>query len=214
MSNLIKQLNELNLDSYKHIKNNDWDGSDKLKEWLVSKNFRKIGEGGYATVYSSDTEKFVVKVNDGHFDSNYLRFVNFCHKNKANPHIPKIGKVKTLNRDDGDKWFVVFIEKLNQFDIEKVFGVERNQYEKLLDFFYQLICLNDGSTINYKMIKSQLKSSDLEETPYSKQLVDVCNTILDIADTCDIDPKDFLDMHDENLMMRGNTIVIIDPFAS
>lgn len=212
INELSNRLDELNLDGYKHIKKNEWDDSDKLKDWLMSKNFKKAGEGGYATVYVSETENFVVKVNDGHFDNNYVDFINFCHRNKSNQHLPKIGQIKKLSKESGDKWFVVFIEKLEPFDIRKVFGVEPNEYEKILDFFFKLI--NKPSKISNKDVIKQLIESGLSETQYTNQLADIGNTVHDFCDQYSIDPKDFLDMHDDNLMMRGNTIVVIDPVAS
>ena len=101
---ITNRIDELNLDGYKHIKNNDWDNEVSLKRWLEEKNFKRIGTGAFSTVYSSDTEKFVVKVNDGHIDEGYIKFVEFCHQNKGNQHLPKIGQIKKY-----DKWYIIFI---------------------------------------------------------------------------------------------------------
>ena len=173
-------VNEASLSDYKHIKNNDWAGPAFLIDWLKSKNFKMIGEGHYSYVFSSETEEFVVKVNNGkHMDAGYLEYIKFCHENKGNPHLPKIGQIKKY-----DDWYIVFIEKLEDFE-------ELSGYSKL------------NIVIDIK------DEADGWKTSITGDIVDQikdCGKLLKKIKYLGDD-----DFHVDNLMKRGDTLVITDP---
>ena len=183
------KLNELNLDGYKHIKNNDWDYSRQLIDWLKSKNFKLLGEGSYSSVFQSPTENFVVKVNKGYIDQGFLKFVDFCHKNKGNLHLPKIGEIKKF-----DKFYIVFIEKLESNN------GEHDNDDIALDI-EKLVLMSDS----YEKVMKDIKSFYSEDIV--KQIIECADILKDFLKN----KKLFVDLHGENIMWRGNILVITDP---
>lgn len=177
---LSGNVNEASLSDYKTIKNNDWGLPENLIEWLKGKGFKMIGEGHYSYVFSSESEDFVVKVNNGErMDKGYLEFVEFCRQNKGNPHLPKIGTVKKY-----DNWYIVFIEKLEEFE-------ELGGYSKI-----KLV-------VDIKDEADNWKTSITGDI--AKQVKD-CGKLLKQIKYLGDD-----DFHVDNLMKRGDTLVITDP---
>ena len=197
---ITNRIDELNLDGYKHIKNNNWSCPEELIKWLINKNFEVIGGGLFSKVFQSPTEKFVVKVNidpsDGEgpaTDIGYQKFLNLCEKNKGNPHLPKIGKPKII-KSNGKTYNVVFIEKLDELDVE---------FSDAIFFIQDIVafCNNDIE----KKEAYQKMAQELTDDQY-KQSVEIINLLQGQ------DNNITYDLHEGNFMMRKNTLVVIDPF--
>lgn len=199
------KLNELNLDGYKHIKNNDWDNKYTLDDWLYDHGLKKIGQGTRSDIYASQNENFVVKVNFDNLDEIYLKFVDFCHKNK-NIHLPKIGNVKEFENS-----YIVFVEKLEKINLEYLgFSAEMNLYDFfntcINHLFFQKI--NDDDLIN--LIKKQYIIGTKQEISNNllKQFFSIIKIMTKFKE--DMKVKNNLDLHSGNIMLRGNTLVVID----
>lgn len=201
------KLNELNLDGYKHIKNNDWGIPDNLMEWLTEKNFKEIGRGVYSSVWKSDTENFIVKINKGSIDRNYLKFVEFCQQNKGNPHLPKMGQIKKY-----EDWYIIFIEKLEPTYVKYTVSVE---LKKFVRYFFgpntslQPDDLTDKDMFE-KLFKRKVSEFNLPNELKSQDMIDALFVLFKFIVEYNINDRS-LDLHGNNIMLRGNTIVITDP---
>ena len=197
---ITNRIDELSLDGYKHIKNNDWGLPDKLADWLKERDFKKLGEGLYSSVFQSQTENFVVKINNGDIDEGYLEFLDFCRKTKS-PHLPKIGTVKKY-----ENWYIIFIEKLEPSNLSRWINTD------LLNFFssyrgddwdsfekvYNALLLPNGSPFNDDSVK--------------KQFFELSNLVTLFEGYSD-NGTIINDLHSNNIMMRGDTYVITDPIS-
>lgn len=106
-------LNELNLDSYKHILKNEWSERDLLLQWLNDKGFELVGDGTWSSAWISDECDFIVKT--GSMKNNiFKKFVDYCHSTK-DKHLPKFGQFKKIDSDT----FVIFMEKLYPSDFSR-----------------------------------------------------------------------------------------------
>lgn len=202
---ITSRIDELNLDGYKHIKNNDWELPKNLISWLQERDFEEIGKGLASIVFSSKTENFVVKINKGYIDSGYINFVEFCGKNKGNKHLPKLGKIKKY-----DDWYIIFIEKLQPVTNEFFFSFNFYEFLNKLVDFYQYV-RPDNFTFD-QILNSVINS--FKEHPIKiddqirNQLNDIVKLLFEFKKKYGYSK---LDLHCNNFMMRGDTIVVIDP---
>lgn len=197
------KLNELNLDGYKHIKNNDWKLPKNLADWLYENNFEKIGRGLFSSVFASQTENFVVKVNRGNIDESYIKFVEFCQKNNS-PHLPKMGKIKKY-----DNFYIIFVEKLKP--MEDFFGMGEMSTWKFFNYCIDII----NSTNDDEFKKEKIKEAFNKRTNYSLN-ENILEQIFEISFLMskflkELPDRNMLDLHSGNIMLRGNNLVVIDP---
>lgn len=197
------KINELNLNGYKHIMNNDWKIPKNLKKWLLENNFERIGRGMFSSVYASNTENFVVKVNDGYIDESYINFVDFCQKNNS-PHLPKIGKIKKYNN-----FYIIFIEKLTP--LQDFFGMDTTATLKFFNYCIDIIDSNNDLDFKKDKIIENFKERTTEELSENilKQIIEI--SILMAKFKKELPDRERLDLHDGNIMLRGNILVVIDP---
>jgi len=176
-----------------------------LSRWLKDLGFdvSNYSEGSFGRVYSHPNKNIVAKVwkNDPCYDS----FVEYVRaRNGNNPYLPKISAPKEVfvgKTKLASKWKLVFIEKLspttNDWTTEFGHGVEW--------IFDDKLDLQDDYEAQHAMIDSL-------ESHYPG----IVQTLIDMTkfwsremsgwDGCDTD------LHDGNIMMRGKTPVIIDPW--
>ena len=205
---ITNRIDELNLDGYKEIKNNDWKGPNQLMGWLNERNFKVIGEGAYSSVWKSDTEKFIVKINNGYgLDEGYLKFVDFCHKNKNNPHLPKMGKIKKYK-----DWYIVFIEKLEPTYLDYTVSIGLKRFVRY--FFGPNTSLQHDDLTDKdmfeKLFKRKASEYKLPDELKSQDMIDALFVLFKFIVEYNINDMS-LDLHGGNIMLRGNTIVITDP---
>jgi hypothetical protein len=159
--------------------------------WLLQNGFRQVNYGEFASVWTDD-EQAVVRVFKA--DPCYVRFVTFCRAHRGNKHLPRISRVYALEQDGG----IVFMEMLSPcLDSKLAQNIE--EY-----FKYRLIELTDPRWHEWD-------ASELPDwSAFTTAQPDLADTIGQLAkafsdNTCKPD------LHQNNLMMRGDTIVIIDP---
>lgn len=204
---LIQKLNELDLDGYKYIKNNDWGYPNNLLDYLSEHNFKRMGKGFFSEVWASETENFVVKINMGkYYDENYLKFIEYCHKNKGNKHLPKIGKIKTLQTIDGKNFYILFIEKLipiHASDIGFDSSTDYNNFMIDICTSYQ----NHKNDLDI-LISDYCDHYNIYYDSYRKQIKELVKIYSDMMERVG---KDNMDMETKNVMKRGNILIITDP---
>lgn len=65
---------------------------------MAKKNFKKLGNGFYGSVYHNPKHSYVIKVFSK--DNGFLTWMQFVKQNQQNPHVPKLkSKVMDLNKN-------------------------------------------------------------------------------------------------------------------
>lgn len=180
---------------------------------LAGYGFTKLGGGAYANVFAHPNFDYVLKVFH-RLDYGYLTFLRYVMANQGNPALPRIiGQPKKLSTDTTDseyrnlrEWYFVRIEQLTPLRMS-----ENTQF---FDGMYTFI---------YTVVKSQKSSDDptLNATPdqlkrvraWESQYPYHATAIYDLGKMVAVSDDFSFDLHDENLMKRGNQIVITDPLS-
>lgn len=181
---MTPQVNRIARTLRRWSKQHDYMSLDNLKTVLDTLGCRVIGHGMYGVVV--DCDDFVLKVFDAS-DEAYLDFVDFCEKIGPCRHLPAILWDKQID----ENWWAICLEKLEPFSID---GNEnpkspyfiRWRYKKMLD-----------------RINGSNKSTGRKEL----------DAIVDLLDEARETEGHFEDMHDGNVMLRGYTLVITDPWC-
>jgi len=191
------KINELsgykNNDLYtkaKEIFTGNKDQDVSFREWkniMDYYGFTHLGSGSYGSAYEHPSYPWVFKIFKG--DKSYLKYFNYVKKNQHNPHIPRIkGSYIRLGNDA----YIVRLEKLQKISMD--------QYEKveyIIDVFSSMLDNDSSST---------------EITPMQAQLIDSYHGIYEILVAIKyMFGESYTDIHYDNIMMRGNVPVIIDP---
>lgn len=179
--------------SYKKALGGKFDYPQDLINFLEDNNFKKKGEGVFSSVYADDSHKVVIKINKGKIDDSYIKFANFCRKENS-PHLPKLGKIRKF----GD-YYVLAMEKLETSN-----SSDFNEMCDWIDEAARAVSTNLRG-------KQSVLDAEVPEV-YKSQKEDIIKVIRDMKSLLDSD-IDF-DLHSGNIMLRGNTIVLIDPIAS
>lgn len=171
--------------------------------YLKEKNFKKIGSGFYSEVYSSPDENFVIKINKGNIDNNYLYFVDFCNEYKS-PHLPKLGKIKKY-----DNYYFLFIEKLQKINsnigiiLDVLSMITRTTNLTNKEKFTEIV--NDYLGTEYEDYDDMINN-----IVFGDQLLDLCKTLQQLLINVGFNSTD--EVHEDNIMMRKDgTLVLTDP---
>lgn len=165
-----------------------------LQDFLEKKGFVHLGSGEYGGVYEKSGYPWIFKVFKN--DPAYKFYLDYCKKNKDNPNIPKI------------KWPIIKINN-DTFAIrlEKLTPVWDNMYSDLHDkiryvkAFYKHEFDRDNAS-QYMLEVEEIVNNFKKKYP---GIYDIITTILD--------SNYRVDVHAENIMMRGDTPVFIDPVS-
>jgi len=85
-------------EDYKTLLNTKWQSKLDIIKYLVSKGFKLLGEGEYASVYGKSGVPYVVRLyHSGWNWEKWTRFVT--NKGKTNKHFPKIYAIKNYKFD-------------------------------------------------------------------------------------------------------------------
>jgi hypothetical protein len=154
-----------------------------ISEYMKKFGYKEIGSGEYSYVFAKDGNDKVLKIYN---DPQYDRFINFCKKHPENKFLPKFrGSPAKLT------------------DNAKMIRIER-----LEPITYQEFANNKIKTLT-NIAKNGFNEYELWDlTEEQKELLDTIRQIVGKAG-----PTTFIDIHPANVMKRGNTPVIIDPYA-
>jgi hypothetical protein len=177
---------------------------------------KTVGSGAYAVVYQHPQHTtMVVKVAEQGQDA--LAWLSFVANNQNNPYVPKIYDVKRFQSNrakqtghwlaDSTHYYVVFMEKLSSYDklsdeakeivLFQHFGPIVNKWTErhTVDNLFNVII---GDPRFIRGMKTQSRRSGVP-SPALVQVMDV------------LDRMKYLDVHDQNVMMRGKQLVFVDP---
>jgi hypothetical protein len=166
-----------------------------------------LGEGSFSAVFGKPGLNYVIKVPFKR-DRPWVNYAEYCRTHKSNPHIMKVSYIKT---ETSNHFFIAAIERLNKFP--KVGGYDMS--ELLGDYTEDLVYTNNTVKLE---IEEFIERVEEVEPANGKKIRAWCEKILfpqlpALSKTIrEINSIGGLDLHSNNIMMRGNKIVIIDPW--
>ena len=190
---------------YRNVLRGEWDLPYDLEEYLKNNGYEKLGFGIFSGVFAKPGEKFVLKVNRR--PDCYLDFVKKLSRN-MNPHLPRVGTIRIYNEGDSkNKWYVIPLEKLEEITLED----HISRYDVLFVLSRALMLdpkhMYLSSEVRpllpappeeiYDRLKDRFNKLDSALKFVEDNFYNVCN----------------IDLHEGNIMLRGDTIVITDPVS-
>jgi len=166
-----------------------------MKDQGYSKHI--LGSGLYGVVFEKPGTDFVYKLFDVD-DYGYKAYLDFTRQNQNNIHIPKIGKPLKLKIGKINA-YIVKLERLEELNLSN--PKHEQQYKLIISIISSLEKIKTNNPMRTGAMNF-LKKVDKTDP-------DLVNIIADINDISTSE----MDMHPGNVMMRGNTIVITDPYA-
>lgn len=159
---------------------------DQAQEILKKAGYHEIGSGFESLVFQRPGDKYVLKLIDSGATS-YFDFINLA-KSSKNPHFPVFkGNLMKVT----DNYYAIRMEPLSVFTDSKVANLIERYTMKLS-----------------KSSSNELSSVEMDELEKSQpEIKDACYLVAKL-----ISEKGYhSDMMTNNFMLRGNTIVFIDP---
>lgn len=183
--------------------------SDKLSK----KGFQEIGDGNFSKVYSHGAMPGkVIKVTNPIDMTRTLTIYKVLQKlGQINPHFPKI---YTIKAKENEIWVVM--EKLDEFNVydrahvlsgylEQIWDMPGRKVNSTLKSNYE--CAANGLFYKYSMV------TNLYNYKWKKSLSKAVSMIVSAMKNKPLSYRD-LDMHEGNVMLRGNVPVITDPYIT
>ena len=160
---------------------------DYIEHLTKEEKVELLGRGFAGHVFQHPTMKDVaVKVVHGD-DENYLKFARWAKKNSHNPFVPKIHGIENVVDDDGDKYVIIFMEKLQSMSLAA--------YKRFVE---------DDLGADAE----ELTGADIEIAARETEDGDLRQVLKFLLKF-----DDALDLHDDNFMLRGKQVVFTDPLA-
>lgn len=224
ISKLMKTDESVTISEY----DQDSDNSKQIMSKLKALGYAPIGDGYDATVWSKDAGS-VIKIimpqelSRAEGDTSFLTFYEFCTKNKNSPFLPKFISIGGLDHSvftlNGVDYRQISMEKLapianDSFMEQMVWGLSElatMPFMKWQDAKSQLIdpkFWEHFSGPNRENDIIQGLSNPAEEKMYASLFM-VMQSLFQFGKSRGMG----WDLHTENVMSRGNTPVIIDPFT-
>lgn len=189
----------------------------------IKSNGITMYRGVYGIVLTHPKWDYVLKLFPK--DDCYLEFLNFCKQNTST-HLPKIikgpmdltpfflDKHNTPVKNLIDKYHAVKLEKLTPFPIDENSEIYNAALISCTDMNLHKDYkqgLKDGNTDEVlKAYTKAYKSTKPTKLKKYKSFIEVMIKVLDNMNR----GKCKADIHVKNLMMRGKTIVIVDPYSA
>jgi hypothetical protein len=157
---------------------------NKFMAFLNEHGFVKLGMGTFGLVFEKPGYPWVFKIfND---DRAYMDYIKYATAHQANPNVPKIkGNLIKI-----DKYtYAIRIEKLTPFKPAPENDSEHDLHRLLLILCDWRSCYPDAK----KFVEDKFPG--------------IYSIIMDLSN----DGNWLLDLHEDNIMLRGNTPVLVDP---
>lgn len=192
-----------------------------VKQVVEKHGWHILGTGAEAVVAEHPQKAYVLKIFDTH--SNYEKFVNFVAWHSDNPHLPKFSRyVKPV---PGTEFSYVRMEKLQPVSAQ----ILANKYAPHMAY---MIILSDVVHMNLvgddvaEALKNRLMQlghtvSDLKLKKTREQVLEALGgwppsdwqeVVSELADYSEETDTGHWDLHAANFLVRGDTLIIADPF--
>jgi len=169
--------------------------SGRMAQHILKKaGYTVLGSGSNADVYAKPNENTVLKLFNNE-DTAYQDFVYLTISN-PNPHFPKFkGKMMKVT----DDYSAIRMERLTPLPD----NYETRLYATRISLYTKLIQNKSGRAANMNTEEIMRDIDEIEkEQPGIKYACAIIGNNL---------KKEIIDIHNENIMMRGNVLVITDP---
>lgn len=187
--------------------------SYKLHGIMRDHGWNILGTGFEATVAEKPGVPYVLKVFPK--QSKYAQFVQFCQTNVGNPHLPRFSRY--VRPVPHTKWSYVRMEKLKRVTEAQLLS----SYAEYLCAVDQVFKSEDRTPVFWNHAMSRW---GLDELPEEKGYADVAEcaahapltwrqVIEDLVKLMQSEGIQQFDLHSENMMLRGSTLVVTDPFV-
>lgn len=201
-----KQLDELQapLSHYKSALGNKWATPYQLIDFLEKEGYKHLGSGYFANVYAKPGESFVLKLMRSDVKGDcYSSYIKALQRNQS-PHLPRVGRIRIYNENLENEWHIIPLERLQTASLKDL--LSRDDGRMVLAFAK----LANPDHYHLRGIQVGGEAQNVYDTlsPKYPKLVEALNFIQNkFHGVCEID------IHEDNIMLRGNTIVITDPVS-
>jgi hypothetical protein len=187
--------------------------SYKLHNIMRDHGWNILGTGFEATVAEKPGMPYVLKVFPR--NSKYVQFVQFCQQNPHNPYLPRFSRY--VRPVPHTTFAYVRMEKLKPVNERRLM----NTYAEYMCAVDQVFRSQDRSPVFWNHAMSRW---DLDELPEKQGYADVASCAAEAPTTwthtiealillMQSEGMKQFDLHPDNMMLRGNTLVITDPFV-
>ena len=160
---------------------------EKLTDYLETQGFKHIGQGSFSEIYLKQGYPWMFKLWS--HDPAYLWWITWAAKHQDNPNVPR---VKGLPVRIAKDTYVVRLEKLRGL-VRREGNLSRG-YDRLAYLVDRIESVDDLSKEDLQWIRSEYPG------------------VYDILRVIQRAGSDFVvDLHGDNIMLRGQTPVITDP---
>jgi len=160
---------------------------EKFTDYMETQGFKHIGHGSFSSVYLKDGYPWMFKLWS--HDPAYLWWITWAAKHQDNPNVPR---VKGLPVKIAKDTYVVRLEKLRGL-IRREGNLSKG-YDKLAYLVDRIESVDDLSKEDLQWIRSEYPG------------------VYDILRVIQRAGSDFVvDLHGDNIMLRGQVPVITDP---
>lgn len=204
---------------------------DSIDDTMSASGFHKLGDGIDSLVYAKDdgrVVKILAPMNDDIRGAKFpiMSLYLFSRQNPSNPHIPKFYPVDGKPWKDfyigKDRFVEIHMERLQPFPKTSAMGqmiVQMIQFashgKTWENFTDKFLDLNSYSKMgkNFRNSLPEFFKQVMASPPHKKMFKDVFDTAVQLVKVGDQRGYE-IDMHIENIMLRGNTPVITDPWVA
>lgn len=154
---------------------------------LIKHGYNNIGIGTFASIFKKSGSNYVLKLFNSR-DIPYINFIKIAKKLQSNKYFPKIiGNIVKINAN----YSAIRLEPLRDGDFNKL----KDFADLTFDYIDSIISKDTAHPDTMKIINSDDK------------LKQACELIAKICIITGCSP----DLHEYNIMMRGNDFVFVDP---
>jgi len=198
------------------------DDPEHLKQILAKYGWKSLGTGLEAAVAMHPQKSYVLKIFPSH--SAYVKFVQFVQSHAQNPHVPRFSRY--VKQIPGTNLAYVRMEKLLKVTESQLLNNYTGYLAEMLALgeVTEMSMLADGLAMHVedKLMGmgydvADLMDPDQQEDIYVKlggeppqSWMQVLSALAEYSDHVDVEGG--WDMHSNNFMRRGKTLVIVDPF--
>ena len=183
-----KKVAETTLNEFDHARH-----VKLLNAHMQKLGYENIGAGTDAQVFAKETGpvKKILMPESGDIstaENSFLAFYNYCQANARNPHLPKFHQIQDNIELDGERFRQITMERLEEVDPE---------YEDML------VSMTDGIEDGTPL--------DPQYQPYIK-FYQTLKSVMLTGRKLGFE-NDIITFQSVNIMQRGDTLVIIDPWT-
>lgn len=200
--------------------------SKEIRTSLRKKGYKLLGSGADATVWAK-SEKEVIKIimpDDGEgagtAGDTFMKFYEFCKDNQNLDHLPRfIGKEVEMFEADDKNYIMVTMEKLSpipekSLEEAMIWALSDCTINNLSWAKTKKFLMDTKTWEGFDRLGTAEETVELIEGLGKKQLLEyevIYKLMVLLYHKGRINKLDW-DLHTENAMMRGDTIVITDPW--